>query len=94
MVRTHNATKRQKVAESALFTPDVVFLVASLLDARDLCRVSRMCKTLGAKRASAFDGLSMVEEAAMRLFECASNWERSRRNVLGISTRPADGQVE
>ena len=77
MVRTHNATKRQKVAESALFTPDVVFLVGSLLDARDLCRVSRMCKTLGAKRASAFDGLSMVEEAARRLFECASDCERS-----------------
>jgi len=53
------------------------------------------CKTLGGKRTEeAFDRLSLVEEAAMRLFECASNWERSRRNVLGISTRPADGQVE
>ncbi|EJK60623.1 hypothetical protein THAOC_18983, partial [Thalassiosira oceanica] len=79
MARTRNAAKRQKVAtvESALFNPDVVFLLAALLDARDLCQVSQTCKTLGGKRANAVDGLSLVEEAARRLFECASEWERS-----------------
>ncbi|EJK44796.1 hypothetical protein THAOC_36636 [Thalassiosira oceanica] len=68
MARTRNAVKRQKVAtvESALFNPDVVFLLAALLDSRDLC-----------KRPNAVDGLSLVEEAARRLFECASEWERS-----------------
>ncbi|EJK70444.1 hypothetical protein THAOC_08199, partial [Thalassiosira oceanica] len=79
MARTRNAAKRQKAAavESALFNPDVVFLLAALLDARDLCQVSLTCKTLGGKRANAVDGLSLVEEAARRLFECASDWERS-----------------
>ncbi|EJK65853.1 hypothetical protein THAOC_13248 [Thalassiosira oceanica] len=79
MVRTRNAVKRQRVVtvESALFNPDVVFLLAALLDARDLCQVSLTCKTLGGKRANAVDGLSLVEEAARRLFECASDWERS-----------------
>ncbi|EJK77663.1 hypothetical protein THAOC_00489 [Thalassiosira oceanica] len=79
MARTRNALKRQKVAtvESALFNPDVVFLLAALLNARDLCQVSLTCKTLGGKRANAVDGLSLVEEAARRLFECASEWERS-----------------
>ncbi|EJK70971.1 hypothetical protein THAOC_07628, partial [Thalassiosira oceanica] len=79
MARTCNAVKRQRVAtvESALFNPDVVFLLAALLDARDLCQVSLTCKTLGGKRANAVDGLSLVEEASRRLFECASDWERS-----------------
>ncbi|EJK76678.1 hypothetical protein THAOC_01549, partial [Thalassiosira oceanica] len=79
MARTRNAVKRQKVAtvESALFNPDVVFLLAALLDARDLCQVSLTCKALGGKRANAVDGLSLVEAAARRLFECASEWERS-----------------
>ncbi|EJK74219.1 hypothetical protein THAOC_04113 [Thalassiosira oceanica] len=79
MARTRNAVKRQKVAtvESALFNPDVVFLLAALLDARDLCQVSLTCKRLGGKRADAVDGLTLVEEAARRLFECASEWERS-----------------
>ena len=37
--RTHNAVKWQTVAvESALFSPDVVFLLAALLDSRDLCQ--------------------------------------------------------
>ena len=59
MARTRNAVKRQKVAtvESALFNPDVVFLLAALLDARDLCQVSLTCKTLGGKQA-AYSGLS------------------------------------
>ena len=70
---------RQKVttAESALFNPDVVFLLAALLDARDLRQASLSCKALGAKQAVGSNGLSLVEEAARRLFECASDWERS-----------------
>ena len=73
MART---TKRQKVAtvESALFNPDVVFLLASLLDARDLCQMALTCKTLGGKQGN---GLSFVEEASRRQFECATVWERS-----------------
>ena len=79
MVRTRNAVERKKVAdvESAQFNPDVVFLLVALLDARDLCQVSQTCKTLGGMRANAVDGLSLVEEAARRLFEYASEWERS-----------------
>ena len=79
MARTRNSVKRQRVAtvESALFSPDVVFLLAALLDARDLCQVSLTCKTLGGKQA-AHNGLSLVEEAAKRIFEHAvSVWERS-----------------
>ncbi|EJK47601.1 hypothetical protein THAOC_33670 [Thalassiosira oceanica] len=91
MARTRNAVKRQKVAivESALFNPDVVFLLAALLDARDLCQVSLTCKTLGGKRANAVDGLSLVEEAVRRRFECASEWERSC-----LRKYPDEGWVE
>ncbi|EJK64382.1 hypothetical protein THAOC_14885, partial [Thalassiosira oceanica] len=91
MTRTLNAEKRQKVAavESALFNPDVVFLLAVLLDARDICQVSLTCKTLGGKRASDGDGLSLVEEAVRRLFECASEWERSC-----LPKYPGEGWVE
>ena len=83
--------KRQKVAtvESALFNPDVVFLLAALLDARDLCQVSLTCKAMGAKQAAAYNGLSLVEEAARRLFECASEWERSC-----LPMRDGEGWVE
>ena len=78
MARTRNSSKRQRVAtvESVLFNPDVVFLLAALLDARDLFQVSQACKALGGKQA-AYTGLSLVEEAARRLLECASEWERS-----------------
>ncbi|EJK47488.1 hypothetical protein THAOC_33783 [Thalassiosira oceanica] len=91
MARTRNAVKRQKVAtvESALFNPDVVFLLAALLDARDLCQVSLTCKTLGGRRADAVDGLSLVEKAAMRLFECASEWERPC-----LPKHPGEGWIE
>mmetsp|Transcript_13688 Transcript_13688/g.32260 ORF Transcript_13688/g.32260 Transcript_13688/m.32260 type:complete len:765 (+) Transcript_13688:163-2457(+) len=74
-----NPAKRQKVAsvESALFNSDVVaFHLATFLDAKGLCRFSLTCKTLGGKQA-AYSGLSLVEEAARRLFECALDWERS-----------------
>ena len=93
MARARNAKKRRQKAatvESALFNPDVVFLLATLLDARDLCRVSQTCKTLGGKRAEeAFDGMSLVEEATMRLFECASDCERS-----SLPKYPDEGWIE
>ena len=57
--------------------PDVVFLLAALLDAQDLRQASLTCKALGGKQAAAYNGLSLVDEAARRLFECASEWERS-----------------
>ena len=78
MVRTRNAVKRQKVAtvQSALFSPDVVFLLAGLLDARDLCQVSMTCQTLGGRQTE-YNSLSLVEEASRRMFGCASVWERS-----------------
>jgi len=79
MVRTRNAEKRHKVAtvELALFNPDVVCLLSALLDAQDLCQMSLTCKALGGKRADSHNGLSLVEEAARQLFECATEWERS-----------------
>ena len=75
MARTRNATKRQKV-ESALFNPDVVFLLAALLDARDLCQMTLTCKAMGGKQAN-YSNVSLVEEAARLMFEQASSWERS-----------------
>ena len=65
--------------ESALFNPNVVFLQSGLLDARDLSQLSLTCKTLGGRHADAagHSGLSLVEEVSRRLFECASDWERS-----------------
>mmetsp|Transcript_5960 Transcript_5960/g.13454 ORF Transcript_5960/g.13454 Transcript_5960/m.13454 type:complete len:171 (+) Transcript_5960:1202-1714(+) len=75
MARTRNAVKRQKL-ESVLFNPDVVFLLATFLDAQDLRQVSLTCKALGAKQA-AYNGLSLAEESARQMFECASKWERS-----------------
>ena len=78
MAHTRDAAKRHKAAvvESALFNPDVVFILAALLEAQDLCRVSLTCKTLGGKQAE-YNDLSLVEAAARRMFECASEWEMS-----------------
>ena len=78
MARTRYAVKSQEDAtvESALFNPDVVFLLAALLDARDLCQLSQTCKTLGGK-PTAYDGMSLAEEAARQLLRCATAWERS-----------------
>ncbi|EJK67248.1 hypothetical protein THAOC_11747 [Thalassiosira oceanica] len=73
MARTCNAAV---TFETALLNPDVAFILAALLDARDLCRVSLTSKTLG-DRADSYSGLSLVEEAARQLFECATEWERS-----------------
>ncbi|EJK61105.1 hypothetical protein THAOC_18459 [Thalassiosira oceanica] len=91
MACTRNSVKRQKVAtvESALFNPDVVFLLAALLDAQDLCQVSLTCKALGGRQASHDNGLSLVEDAAQRLFECASEWERAC-----LPRYPDEGWVE
>ena len=79
LARTRSAVKRQRVVavESALFNPDVIFILASLLNTRDLCQVSQTCKALGGKQAE-YDGMSMVEDVARRLFEqSATEWERS-----------------
>ena len=78
MARTRNSLKRQKVAtvESVLFNPDVVILLADLLDARDLSQVSQTCKALGGEQA-AYGGLSLVEEAARRLIDGASDDEKA-----------------
>ena len=46
MIRTRYSVKRQKLVtvESALlFNPDVMFLLASLLDVQDLCQASLTC---------------------------------------------------
>ncbi|EJK56799.1 hypothetical protein THAOC_23240 [Thalassiosira oceanica] len=102
MARTCNAVKRQKVAtvESALFNPDVVFLLSALLDARDLCQVSLTCKALGGRQASHANGLSLVEEAARRLFECASDWDEvvpsevPRRGLDRAASPPADAEIQ
>ncbi|EJK44106.1 hypothetical protein THAOC_37385 [Thalassiosira oceanica] len=79
MVRTRNAEKRHKVAtvQSALFNSDVALHLSALLDVQDLCQMSLTCKALGGKRADSHSGLSLVEEAARQLFECATEWERS-----------------
>ncbi|EJK70117.1 hypothetical protein THAOC_08551 [Thalassiosira oceanica] len=79
MARTRNAAKRQRDAtvQSALFNPDVVCLLAALLDAQDLCQMSLTCKAIGGKQAG-YNGLSLAEEAARQLFEqSATEWEGS-----------------
>ncbi|EJK69279.1 hypothetical protein THAOC_09474 [Thalassiosira oceanica] len=89
MARTRNAVKRQKVAtvESALFNPDVVFLLAALLDARDLCQVSLTCKTLGGKtgqcRRRHVDGRG-GGEAAVRLVGANILHGEERSNIRTI----------
>ena len=72
-----SSTKGQTVVnvDSALFNPDVVFILATLLDARDLCQMALTCKTLGGKHEAT--GLSLVEEVSRRMFQCATEWERS-----------------
>ena len=69
---------RLKIAtvESALFNADVVFLLAGLMGAEDLCQLSLTCKALGGKRPS-HGGLSLVEEAARRLIDGASDDEKA-----------------
>ena len=81
------STRRILVA-TTLFNPDVLFLLAALLDARDLCQVSLSCKTLGGKEATGC-GLSLVEGAAKRLHECADSWE-----ISCLPKRDGEGWIE
>ena len=73
--------KRQRVAtavESALANIDVVSQLAAFLGADDLCQVKATCKALGsANDGAAFNGLSMAEEAARRVYESASDEEKA-----------------
>ena len=76
----HGAVKRQRVTavESALANIDVVSHLASFLEAKDLCHVKATCKALGsANNDVAVNGLSMVEEAARRIYEGASDEEKA-----------------
>ena len=78
MTRTRSAAKRQKIAtvESALANIDVLSQLAAFLEANDLCQVKAMCRALGsANDGAAFNGLSMTEEAARRVFESAASDE-------------------
>ncbi|EJK64562.1 hypothetical protein THAOC_14695 [Thalassiosira oceanica] len=75
-----SAAKRQRVAvvESALTNVDVVGHLAAFLDAADLCQVKATCKALGSTNDGAeFNGLSMVDEAARRFCESASDEEKA-----------------
>ncbi|EJK48846.1 hypothetical protein THAOC_32325 [Thalassiosira oceanica] len=73
------ATKRQRVStvESALASIDVLGHLAAFLEAGELCQVRATCKALGSRDDSAFDGLSMTEEAASRIYESASDEEKA-----------------
>ena len=70
--------KRLKIAtvESALFNADVVFLLAALMGAEDLCQLALTCKALGGRRPS-HGGLSLVEEAARLQVDGASDVEKA-----------------
>ncbi|EJK55596.1 hypothetical protein THAOC_24661, partial [Thalassiosira oceanica] len=67
------AAKRRRVStvESALASIDVLGHLATFLEAGELCQVRATCKALGSSDQSTFDGLSMAEEAARRIFESA-----------------------
>ena len=80
MARTRGTAKRQRVAtvESALANIDVISQLAAFLEASDLCQVQATCKALGSTNdETAFNGLSMTEETARRLFESASDEEKA-----------------
>ena len=76
----HGEVKRQRVAvvESTLANIDVVSQLAAFLEAKDLCQVKATSKALGsANDGAAFNGLSITEEAARRLYEGASDKEKA-----------------
>ena len=75
MVTTRKKLKTATV-ESALFNADVVFLLAGLVGAEDLCQLSLTCNALGGERPS-HGGLSLVEEAARRQIDAASDDEKA-----------------
>ncbi|EJK61060.1 hypothetical protein THAOC_18505 [Thalassiosira oceanica] len=78
----HGAAKRQRVsmvepsALTRLANIDVLGHLATFLEAGELCQVRATCKALGSSDESAFNGLSMAEEAARRIFESASDDEK------------------
>ncbi|EJK52393.1 hypothetical protein THAOC_28335, partial [Thalassiosira oceanica] len=79
----HGAAKRQRVstvepsALTRLANIDVLGHLATFLEAGELCHVRATCKALGSSDESAFDGLSMAEEAARRIFGSASDEEKA-----------------
>jgi len=79
MESARGAAKRQRVStvESALANIDVLGLLATFLEADDLRQVRATCKALGCSDEAAFDGLSMTEAAARRVFEGASHEEKA-----------------
>ena len=76
MARTRSSTKRQRVAvvESSLANIDVFSQLAAFLEANDLCQVKGTCKALGSANDN---GLSIVEDAARRVYESASDEEKA-----------------
>ena len=80
MAPNGDGTKRQRIApiaSSALANIDVVGQLASFLEAKDLCQVKATCKALGsANDEAAFNGLSMADEAARRVYEGATDEEK------------------
>ncbi|EJK65593.1 hypothetical protein THAOC_13530 [Thalassiosira oceanica] len=76
------AAKRRRIstvepALTILANIDVLGHLATFLEAGELCQVRATCKTLGSSDESAFDSLSMTEEAARRMIESASDEEKA-----------------
>ena len=69
--------------------PDVMSVLAAMLDASELCRVSLTCKALGGRQAGSDpqgDGLPPIEVAAMRVVEAtATDYEKSRCDGFPLS---------
>ncbi|EJK54698.1 hypothetical protein THAOC_25653, partial [Thalassiosira oceanica] len=67
------AAKRQKVSSleslDALASIDILGHLATFLEPSELCQVRAACKALGSREHVTFDGLSITEEAARRIFE-------------------------
>ena len=85
--RAHTTMNLVEVARS---NPDVMSVLAALLDARGLCRVSQTCKALGCRQDTylAGDDLSLAEIAAMRVVETtASDYEKSRGRLRPSTSR-------
>jgi len=83
MACARGAAKRRRIstvepALTILANIDVLGHLATFLEAGELCQVLATCKTLGSSDESAFDGLSMTDEAARRMFESASDEEKTK----------------
>ena len=76
MALTRKRLKIDTPVESALFNADVISMLAALMGAEDLCQLSLTCKALGGRRPS-HGGLSLVEEAARRQIDAASDVEKA-----------------